>query len=123
MMKWATILAAVAIRIERLKYLSREHPTLPASVELEPVEIDALRAVHRARARDQGKKVRVPRTERPLTIGEATTWIAELGGWMGERRSGKPGSISLARGLEHLAIYTRALIDFRREVALGKTPT
>jgi hypothetical protein len=33
-MKWATILAAVALRTERLKKLARETPDLQASVEL-----------------------------------------------------------------------------------------
>jgi hypothetical protein len=36
---------------------------------------------------------------------------------MGEKRSGKPGSVTLARGLEHLAIYTKALEDARWEAA------
>ena len=34
--KWATILAAVATRIERLKYLSRREPETPATAELSP---------------------------------------------------------------------------------------
>ena len=32
--KWATMLATVALRIERLKYLSRKQPDLPASVDV-----------------------------------------------------------------------------------------
>ena len=39
--KWATILAAVATRIERLKYLSRNKPDEPASTEFSPLEIEA----------------------------------------------------------------------------------
>jgi hypothetical protein len=123
MMKWATILAAVANRIERLKYLARTEPTTPASVELEPIEIEALNVAHRARDRERGLTVRVPRVERVPTIAEAVEWIADLGGWLGEKRSGRPGSLTLARGLDHLAIYTKALVDFRRETAEGKRRT
>ena len=41
--KWATILAAVATRIERLKYLSRNKPDEPASAEFSALEIEALK--------------------------------------------------------------------------------
>jgi len=108
--KWATILAAVAVRIERLKYLSRRTPDEPASIEFEPAEIEALAIERRARLR--GTRQRVPNMP---TIQQATEWIAEMGGWMGLRSSGPPGSITLARGLERLAIYTQALSDVRKE--------
>lgn len=103
---WATILSAVAIRIERLKYLSRHKPAEPASVEFEPIEIEALRIERKARTR--GKRRRIP--DMP-TIHEATTWIAEMGGWMGLKSSGPPGSVTLGRGLERLAIYVKAVSD------------
>lgn len=108
--KWATILSAVAMRIERLKYLSRNTPDAPATIEFEPIEIDALKAERKSRHGDRG--LRLPDVP---TIGEATAWIAEIGGWMESKPSGPPGSITIARGLEVLAIYTRALVDFRRE--------
>jgi len=41
-MKWVTILGAVAARAERLKHLSRTTPDAPASVELSDAEIVAL---------------------------------------------------------------------------------
>ncbi len=107
---WATILSAVAIRIERLKYLSRHKPDEPASIEFEPIEIEALRTERGARTR--GKRLRVP--DMP-TIHEATTWIAEMGGWMGLKSSGPPGSVTLGRGLERLAIYVKAVSDVRHE--------
>lgn len=116
MMKWATLLSAVATRIERLKYLSRSEPDLPASVELESTEIDALRVAYRSHLRDNGSK-KLPDAQRMPTIGEATQWIAKLGGWLGEKRSGPPGSVSIARGLDRLAIYTQALDDFRSDAA------
>jgi hypothetical protein len=105
--KWATILSAVSTRIERLKYLARNEPNRPAAIELEPLEIEALLAERRGRV---GRRVRLPKLP---SVGEATTWIAEMGGWMGEKTSGPPGSATIARGLQVLAIYTRALVDVR----------
>ncbi len=113
--KWATLLSAVAMRIGRLKYISRRAPNTPAAVELEPVEIEALGLAQRARDRDRGKRPRLPRTESIMTIGEATKSIAQLGGWMGEKRSGLPGSVSIARGLDRLAIYTQGYLDAQWE--------
>lgn len=41
-MKWATLLAAVAVRVERLKYLARNEPDTPATIELSTYELRAL---------------------------------------------------------------------------------
>ena len=97
--KWATVLAAVAARIERLKYFARKKPELPATKELQPLEIEALLLERRRRGEHHAKAP---------SIELATKWIAELGGWMGPS-SGPPGSITLARGLERLAYYVDAL--------------
>jgi hypothetical protein len=94
MEKWATILAAVAMRIERLKYLSRNTPDAPATTELGDDEIEALKLDQR----DRSKKKPVPPSP---TIKQATEWIAQLGGWIGPA-NGPPGSITLARGLDRL---------------------
>jgi transposase len=45
----ALMLAAVAMRVERLKHLARTQPDAPATIELRPVEIDALKAAKRTR--------------------------------------------------------------------------
>jgi hypothetical protein len=108
--KWATILSAVAVRIERLKYLARNKADLPADVELAAIEIDALKMERRDRTKN--RRVAIP--DMP-SIGQATEWIAELGGWMGKRSSGPPGSITLARGLERLSIWVHALTFARKE--------
>lgn len=107
---WAVILAAVATRIERLKYLSRNTPDEPASVELDDSEIEALKIERRARY--EGRELSLP--EMP-TIREATSWVAEMGGWVPQKSSGPPGSVTLARGIERLAIYVRAMLDVRAE--------
>ena len=101
---------AVAVRIERLKYLSRSEPDLPASVEFLPIEIEAMKLEREMRA--EGKRIKLP--DMP-TLAQATHWIAELGGWIG-KRNGPPGSITLARGLDRLSIYVAAIhtVDFKR---------
>jgi len=96
-MTWASILAVVATRIERLKLLSRAEPKLPASVELSTHEIRAL--LHLRGANGHGRK---RRGDVMPTIGEATLWIAELGGYTGKSSGGPPGSITIQRGLEYL---------------------
>src|SRR5262249_12128853 len=45
--RWATILAVVATRIERLKRLARTQPEIPATEELTPTEIEVLLALKR----------------------------------------------------------------------------
>jgi hypothetical protein len=72
--KWATILAAVAIRILRLTYLARHQPDLPATVELEPFEVQAIVAVRTKRPPRPGTKV---------SIGQAVLWLAQIGGYTG----------------------------------------
>jgi hypothetical protein len=54
------------------------------------------------------------------TIHEATGWIAEMGGWVPQKSSGPPGSITLARGIERLAIYVRAMLDVRAEAKISR---
>jgi hypothetical protein len=101
--KWATILAAVATRVERLKYFARNKPDLPATIELTASEIEALKL---DRGRRTTRRLSLPAMP---TIGEATRWIAEMGGWMGLKSSGPPGSTTLARGLERLAMMLDAI--------------
>jgi hypothetical protein len=94
---WATILAAVAVRIERLKQLARTSPELPADVELTEHEIRALIVLKR----DIKKRTETIDETTP-TIGQATLWIAQLGGYTGKSSGGPPGSITIGRGLERL---------------------
>jgi len=95
--KWAMILASVAVRIERLKLLSRTSPDLPASVELDSYEIRALVLLKKKyKKRNEVIPHRMP------TIAEATFWIAQLGGYTRRSNGSPPGSISIARGLEYL---------------------
>lgn len=97
-MKWATILAAIAARIERLKRLARKHPTLPATAELSPIEVRALVLLKR-RYKSAKEKI----ADSP-TIAEAVLWIAQLGGYTGKSSGGPPGSLTIRRGLDRLGL-------------------
>jgi Transposase DNA-binding len=96
---WAIILFSTAIRIERLKYFARVQPEAPATTELEPHEVHALRVLRGSKA---------SRAQTPLTIALAVRWIADLGGYMNPKK-GPPGSITIARGLNYLRLFARGL--------------
>jgi hypothetical protein len=102
--KWATILAAVAVRIERIKLLSREQPERPASDEFTPVEIRAITLLYFGTS---AKKR--PADLEAITLGQATFWVAKIGGYTGKSSGGAPGSVTLARGLREVATAVRAL--------------
>lgn len=101
---WATILASVATRIERLRLLARVAPEQPASVDLADHEIRALVMLKRDRRR---RGERIPNSM--PTIGQATLWIAELGGFTGKSSGGPPGAVNIRRGLQELGPAARML--------------
>jgi len=101
--RWATMLATVAARIERLKHLARSQPDAPASIALTPMEIEALRA---AKTKIKKRTEIIP--EGMPTIVQAVRWIAELGGYTGKSSGGPPGSTTIGRGLERLMVWTEA---------------
>src|SRR6266568_9654692 len=102
--KWATILAAVATRVERLKLLSRQEPNRPALDEFSAVELRALKLLR------FGKSANKPNAQATVpTLAEAALWIAQLGGYTGKSSGGPPGSVTLARGLTQLQAAARAL--------------
>lgn len=94
--KWATILASVAIRIVRITYLARNRPDLPATVEFTMAEIIAIE-VTKSNGRKPPK--RIP------TIGQVVLWIAEIGGYTGKSSGGPPGAIVIRRGLERIQVF------------------
>lgn len=102
--KWATILAANAMRAERIKHLARTEPKLPASALLNEYEIKALIMLKRA-SKKQTEQV----PNKMPTIAQATIWIAELGGYTGKSSGGPPGTITIGRGLETILPAARIL--------------
>lgn len=101
---WATLLATVAARIERLKHLARTEPDRPASVELSPVEIEALKLLKLK----QKSRVEVIPDGTP-SIAMAVRWLADLGGYSGNSNAGPPGSIIIGRGVAKLATAVEIL--------------
>lgn len=102
--KWATVLAAVAIRAERIKHLSREHPQVPATTELTSREVQALILLKR-RYRKKSETI----GDQTPDLETAARWIAELGGYTGRASGGPPGTTTIARGLAQLQIATEML--------------
>jgi hypothetical protein len=107
--KWATILAANAMRIERLKHLARNQPDLPASEELNPYEIQAIILLKR---RYKKRTEHIP--DSMPTIAQATTWIAELGGYTGKSSGGPPGAVTIGRGLQKVRGAAEVLQELDR---------
>jgi len=102
--KWATLLATVAVRIERLKLLSRQDPGRPATEEFTKVELRAIALVRfGSRA---GPYLRADATP---TLEKAVQWLAEIGGYTGKSSGGPPGSITIGRGLKEALAVARAL--------------
>jgi len=101
---WATMLANVAARAERLRLLARTQPEQPADLELSPVEIRALILLKReSRKRNEVIPDAMP------TIKTAVLWIAQLGGYTGKSSGGPPGAITIRRGLEILGPAAKML--------------
>jgi len=93
---WQNCLAidlVVAWRIEHVKKLARTQPQAPCSVAFDDHEWQAVLALQR------------PNQPLPATapsVREVTRLTAELGGFLGRKSDGEPGSITLARGLQRL---------------------
>ena len=107
-MKWATILAAVAVRAEKLKQLARTTPDASATIELSRDEVRALiklKRLHKKRTEEIPDNV--------PTIGQAVLWLAELGGYTGKSSGGPPGSTTIGRGLEYILVGVNVLAAHR----------
>lgn len=106
--KWATILAAVAARAEHLRHRCRAEPNAPASEELTSDEIEALVLIR------QDDNPGAPfATAEHLTIQQATRWIADAGGYVGGRGSGLPGATTIARGLQRISAAAAVIASLR----------
>lgn len=94
----------VAWRIVHLTMLGRETPDVPCTVFFEDHEWKALYAF-------VGRGIEaVPAT--PPTIREATRMVASLGGFLGRKCDGEPGTKSLWLGLQRLDDISGAWLTF-----------
>jgi hypothetical protein len=112
--KWAIVLAAVASRVERLKLLTRTHPTLSAGAEFSEIELHALVILKR---RNKKRNESIP--DGVPSIAQATLWLAELGGYTGKSSGGPPGTITISRGLAKLRAAADLLAALLAENADG----
>jgi hypothetical protein len=99
--KWATILAAVATRALRLTYLAREQPDALAQTEFTRHELNAIVLMR------EPKGV-TPRQHSTLTLSQVLRWVADLGGYTGPW-NGPPGPIVIARGLRDVRVAAKLL--------------
>jgi hypothetical protein len=97
--KWATILGAVAARALRLAQLLRTTPEISAAQEFTEYEIEATFIL--------AKKKRDRR--RRLSIAELADIIADLGGFAHKYSGALPGATVLGRGLERVRILALGL--------------
>lgn len=91
--RWATMLAAVATRAERLKQLSRETPDSDALTEFSQDELDAAILYMEPKNFQPGDA---------MTLEQAVRLVALAGGYMGRKSDGPPGSITIQRGLDRI---------------------
>jgi hypothetical protein len=96
--KWATILAAVAARAERLRHRAREAPDDSAETEFSRDELDALLFLKA----DEKRRNEVVPDSGPVSLAQAVRWVADLGGYTGKSSGGPPGAVTIARGLERI---------------------
>jgi hypothetical protein len=83
----------VAWRIFRLTILGRTVPDVPCEIFFRKEEWKALYVYHT-------KNPRPP--EKPPTLNEAIRTMAKLGGFIGRKSDGEPGTTSLWRGIQRL---------------------
>lgn len=100
--RWATILASVAVRTIRLAYLARHQPQRSALEEFSRAELDAILL---ASPRTRHLRGTIP------TIFDAVTFLAKLGGYTGKASGGPPGPRVLARGLQRIEVLADVLSD------------
>lgn len=103
--RWATILAAVASRIERFKQVSRSTPDISARKLASQDELDAAILLTKRCAHRPGAS---------LTAMQFVTLVANLGGYTGKSSGGPPGSIVIARGFDRVLAAATALTTAKK---------
>jgi len=91
--RYLAVDAVVAWRVLYLTMLARDLPDMPSTAILEAHEWQALSCfIHQSASAD----VTAP------TLRQAMHWIAKLGGFMGRKADGEPGTTVIWRGLQRL---------------------
>ena len=87
LVRWGVILATVAVRVERLKRISREKPEAPALTELSQDELDAVIILSETKKFKPGDA---------LTLEQAVRLIASVGGYIGDAPIASPLKLRVA---------------------------
>lgn len=95
----------VAWRIYYLTKQGRETPDIPCDVFLSEDEWQVLYAYVR----------KEPPPKEPPSLREAVRMIASLGGFLGRKSDGEPGTTTMWRGLQRLADMTTGYLLFKNE--------
>jgi transposase-like protein len=101
----------VAIRIMGLVGASRHQPEAEAGACITPTEEAVLRA--------RFESAKTGTSGRPLSLGQAMRWIAQMGGHPGMPSSPPPGAETLWRGLTRLHIMADAWLLFQATQKCG----
>lgn len=104
--KWATLLSAVAARLERIRLLSRTEPERNALDEFTQDEVDAAIALRKPKGVSFGA--------RP-TLGEMTGWVADIGGYTGKSSGGPPGIRVITWGFVRVEAAALAIASLRKD--------
>lgn len=91
--RYLTVMSIIAWRIYKVNLLARENPETPCTVVLTKEEWNVLYC--------KIKKTHHLPKETP-SIYDAVRWIAMLGGFLGRKSDGEPGTITLWRGWKRL---------------------
>jgi hypothetical protein len=109
--KALVLYAGVAVRLLRLRELARQEPELPCTEVLTEEEWQALYA--HATGTGAEEQTTVP------TMAQAIQWLGRLGGHLGRKRDGLPGTRTLWRGWRDLAVLVGGFRAGRRIVNHG----
>jgi hypothetical protein len=91
--RFLTVASVIAWRIFYITLIAKEDPNLPCDRLLAEEEWKVLYSkMHRTK----------DYPSRPPTIREAVRWIAQLGGFLGRKGDGEPGTITLWKGWKRL---------------------
>lgn len=110
LLKYSTIMASVAARIEHLKTASRDKPDAPATELFSPIELQAIKLLYYGK-----EELPIPSEATVPTAWEAVCQVASLGGYIGPR-NGPPGAVTIGRGMQQV-ITGVALLE-----SIGWTP-
>jgi hypothetical protein len=108
--KYLALSSIIAWRLYWMSRLSRKAPEMPANQFLSETEWKALWCkIHR----------RPDPPSEPPTIRQSVRWIAQLGGFLGRKSDGEPGTTTLWRGWQRLHDITEDWIIFRKQLSYG----